>query len=112
MKKLTLSLIMFSILVSVAITTKAEIMIFGSRSCGVWIDDRKKDGWPDISDGNWLAGYLSGLASYSDKDFLKNTDLASVKNWVDNYCKNNPLDSVMDAANKLATELIKREHLK
>ena len=103
---------MFSILVSVAITTKADVTVFGNRTCGVWIDERKEARWPSITDVSWLAGYISGLADYSEKDFLKNTDLASLANWVDNYCNNNPLDTVVVGANKLAIELIKREHLK
>ena len=110
MKKLTLSLIIFSVLVSITITAKAEVTILGDRSCGTWINDRKENGVGMLYQSNWLMGYLAGMSVELNKDLLRNTDMDSLNFWVDNFCKNNPLDTLTIAGRKLEIELIKREH--
>ena len=87
------------------------VTVRGPASCGSWIKERVKDGWPATANTNWLIGYLSGMVVYSRKDFIKGTDNDSLEAWVDNYCNANPLDSLDDAGIELAIELIRKKGL-
>jgi hypothetical protein len=81
-------------------------------SNSAWIRDRGyRDPWPRLTDEMWLLGYLSSFAFTSDKDFLRDTDNASISLWADNYCKANPLNDLHDAGLALALELMKRKGL-
>lgn len=74
--------------------------VFGGQDCGQWIANPNK---------TWVAGYLSGLnsavvkKSYDPLDQLGSLDQAVL--WIDNYCKANPLDRTIKAANLLFMEL-------
>lgn len=57
----------------------------------------------------WILGYLSGMASESGKDVLRNTDALSIEAWITNYCRANPLDKFHDAGDALFIELKKRQ---
>ena len=83
----------------------------GSRSCGTWVSERSLKGLEAVISETWLVGYLSGMASASEKDFLKGTDNDSLSLWVDNYCRANPLKRTFDAGDALYFELIKQKKL-
>ena len=107
MKKIIPALLFFLTFsgVSMAVTT------MGAYPCGKWVKDRSNHDWAALADESKLAGYLSGIASASRKDFLRNTDSDSLFLWVDNYCQENPLDNLYDAGNKLSRELIRKNSL-
>ena len=85
---------------------------FGNVSCGKWMNERSDSkSWLAQTRGSWLMGYLTGLASASQKDFLKETDPESLLLWMDNYCNANPLMQVADGGNTLALELIDKKGL-
>ncbi|TSA49208.1 MAG: hypothetical protein D4R48_03845 [Nitrosomonadales bacterium] len=92
----------------------------GAQPCGVWANDRKQRVWVNereemgraaVVEGTWLAGYLSGIADGTDKDFLRGTDVKSIEKWMDNYCKANPFGNTVDGAGALAKELMKQKGL-
>jgi len=86
----------------------------GIASCGKFIADTEDD----ETFGNvyffWAQGFLSGLnIKYllnmeSATDFL---DHEAMKLWIENYCKENPLDNYSVAAMKLWHELRVRQGL-
>jgi hypothetical protein len=85
-----------------------------ASSCGEWVEQSKKQSL-DISKAAFEAAvlaYLSGLASGKQKDFLTDTDWASTRLWIDNYCAANPLDKLWVAAEKLASELMRRKGIR
>jgi hypothetical protein len=91
----------------VSATANAKVIMgAGAASCGAWskprdIDDKSKN-------TQWLLGFLSGINdANSGPDFLSHTDADGVIAWVDNYCRQHPLDHIVEAASKLATELDK-----
>jgi hypothetical protein len=49
----------------------------------------------------WLIGYLSGLASGTGKEVIKDLDDQSIFLWIDNYCRDNPLKRTFEAAEEL-----------
>jgi hypothetical protein len=75
--------------------------------CGRWTqahthrDDRS---WAMRS---WVLGYLSGVNNASPD--LVPGDAGAILDWIDNYCRSNPLDPIVDAADALVIELRSRE---
>lgn len=82
-------------------------MSIGDRSCAEWIDN-----WAERKsfDANWIIGFMTGLSTASSKEFLNDIDDNSIMLWIDNYCRNNPLDSLSSGGLMMREELIKRMH--
>lgn len=75
----------------------------------MWLEFSSRYGQFDPAASSWVLGYLSGAAAGSDIDVLKNVDNPNgIKIWIENYCKDHPLDGVPDAARALFLELVKR----
>jgi len=85
-----------------------ELPVFGTLSCGEWV---QRAGYPTgkITNEYWLAGFMSGQAVASKKNVLKDTDIASMTLWIDQYCKNDPLSNTVTAGKNLFLELLKRK---
>ena len=90
---------------------------FGNVDCGKWLEHRKGEASIDqVSDMRWVGGYLSGLntawsATAPDplKDPLKELQsLSQALQWIDNYCKAKPLETVKGGAVELFFELVER----
>lgn len=81
------------------------VTVFGSRPCGGWVSDRQNGGSSKLAAEAWLMGYLSGLASASEVDFMEGADAASMILWADNYCHANPLSYAHEAGKTLFFEL-------
>ena len=78
----------------------------GTRSCGEWTQERNEGDW--YTKGQWIHGYVSADSFYRDIfDWApaEKPDPAGILAWVDNYCGENPLDLMRDAARALAVEL-------
>jgi hypothetical protein len=56
----------------------------------------------------WVMGYLSRAAAERPGDILVVVDADAVEGWLDNYCSKNPLDPIVEAAEKLESELVTR----
>jgi hypothetical protein len=80
----------------------------GVYTCGKWVAERESDGKPLLVKWGWVLGYLSGLASASQRDVLAPVDADSIALWMDNYCRAHPLDHVEFAARTLFDELSAR----
>lgn len=111
MKKFICSLFAFFLL-SCLTTSANALSTKGARGCGVWVTDRSAGLSRSVGNETWFIGYLSGLAVYSNKDILKDTDNDSLYLWVDNYCRSNPLKDISDAGVDLFFELKKQKGLK
>lgn len=59
---------------------------------------------------HWLLGYISGINRRwpGKADFTNGAAVAGLTQWVENYCKENPLASFSEAADALVRELQKR----
>ncbi len=84
-------------------------MVFGVPDCGQWV---KENTQPRKA---WLLGFMSGMNSVHMKGISSPADPLDKLNtanqmflWMDNYCKNNPLDSVADGAFALYLELARK----
>lgn len=82
------------------------VQVQGMPSCGKWIQFHH-----DYAKG-WLLGYLSGVASGLEKDFLRGNDAASFFLWMDKYCREHPLNDLEQGAGALALELINKGRAK
>ena len=80
-------------------------------SCGTYVvarDEGRRGDYRKVNDHSaWLMGYLTGYnARTSDTyDIMGNKDLQSLLLWLENYCKQHPLDSFAVAVNFLIIEL-------
>jgi hypothetical protein len=88
-------------------------MVYGAGmiSCGEWRQFRSTGDKPNSYQAQaWIDGYLSGSnASGDGPDFIapKPTDVAYYA-WIDNYCAQNPLNSLLEATFRLKKELASR----
>jgi hypothetical protein len=79
----------------------------GVSSCGAWSKERVRG--QSVIKGTylaWVMGYLSRAAGQHQGDILAFVDPDAVEGWLDNYCDKNPLDNIVDAAEKLEAELV------
>ncbi|NUY32984.1 hypothetical protein F0160_21085 [Paraburkholderia sp. JPY303] len=93
----------------------AGYVVHGFPTCGEWIEARQHSShlpfYASQAQESWVLGFLSGNAAGAKKNFLDGTDYTSLFQWISNYCRDNPLNTVADASNELAAELIKRKGL-
>ena len=82
----------------------------GASSCGVWVENRRKDSWATLIDQTWIRGYLTAYNHYvyQGKDVSAGTDRLGVAGWVDKYCREHPIKTINDAAGELILFLEKR----
>lgn len=87
----------------------------GTMSCGTWVSakaahDRVDDYSEEMTYTHiigWISGFVSGFG-YVYSDGLRKTDSDGMTEFVTQYCKSSPLDSVSDAASALVLELTKK----
>jgi hypothetical protein len=79
----------------------------GNESCGTWLSSSTNQ---DIRNWqtSWVLGWLSASGHYQVLGRMKDTDAAAVTAWLDNYCKEHPLDELQEASAALIRELAKR----
>jgi hypothetical protein len=98
-------LILLTSLVCLISETTLAVQIRGFASCGEWVTERERERGGRTAQGlvyqSWLIGYLSGLASGTGKEVIKDLDNPSIFLWVDNYCRANPLKRTFEAAEEL-----------
>ena len=76
----------------------------GTRSCGDWLSDRKKQDWEALVKEAWVTGFVSGVG-YASSTALKQTDTEGLLSFIDRHCTDHPLDLLVEATTKLTTEL-------
>lgn len=77
----------------------------GEISCGSWPAGKHFTDIEKASTLNWILGFLAGKAFESDTDLLASVDIPSISLWMDNYCRQNPLDSIVSGSIELEKEL-------
>lgn len=92
---------------------KVAIQTYGypeTDSCAGWTAERSKSGYRSQVQEGWVLGFISGLNAFGANtgDIAPGTTGTGLLGWVDNYCKDNPLDSITTAGFKLANELKRR----
>lgn len=97
--------LMFVVFIAGFSLNVSAVNVLGSVSCGSYISNINK---PErFANFSWIAGFLSGMATESHINFVKGTDGESIRLWVENYCRNNPLKDTADAGYFLSLELAK-----
>jgi hypothetical protein len=77
-----------------------------TSTCGSWSELRQAQSPETAVWLAWVLGFLSGVNVTSDKpDALLEADSSGVTEWLDTYCKANPLDPVRKASVKLLDQL-------
>jgi hypothetical protein len=74
----------------------------GGANCETWSKQRPRNAKVLES---WLLGYLSGLAQERDHDFPKGMDDAELFRWMDDYCRQNPRQTIALGGFKLMSKL-------
>jgi hypothetical protein len=56
-----------------------------------------------LTKANWVLGFLSGIGfvNANQSDPLHGLDAEAVQAWLDTYCRNYPLDPIINAAKGL-----------
>jgi hypothetical protein len=103
--RLAMKLIVFGML-GVALRTgptkKAEagqydLMGVGAQSCGTWTAQRQ--GGYAAKEMAWVLGFLSGVGftGIDGANPLRGMDAQGVWAWIDNYCRDHPIDNISGA---------------
>ena len=80
----------------------------GATSCGTWVEHRKNGTYfPHL---NWVLGFVSSYNYYvyigkRENGVFGTADYNFVSDWMDNYCKDNPRETVYAGTLKLIAEL-------
>jgi len=85
----------------------------GTASCGYFIqkpNDR-------VANLQWVLGFVTGtnairvaaLGERASVDVLNATDIDAIELWLTNYCTQNPLKNISDAAMALVVEGLKQQ---
>src|SRR5690242_10737746 len=84
-----------------------------TKTCGAWTAERRASShggtalWWGMA--SWTLGFLSGLnVNPGEVDFLATTDANAIWAWIDKYCHDHPLDTVIVAVHELSDELRRR----
>ena len=78
----------------------------GSVSCGAWTERRRSESSGPFQ--FWLLGYITGInqfAAFGIEDISEGTDASGLFGWIDNWCRDHPLDTLNKAATHLAIDL-------
>ena len=82
----------------------------GGKSCGTWQEDRRAGGFKKTILATWVTGYVTGYNAWVEgsNDVGEGTDIDGLLAWIDNYCAENPLNSISKAASALIWHLMTR----
>ena len=93
-----------------ATSAGAQTTTFGDSDCGEWLSA------PSAAKKAWVLGYLTGINEMHQLSRLEPPDPLDAMNsadqayvWLDNYCRQNPLERVRSGARDLYTELARRK---
>jgi hypothetical protein len=86
----------------------------GLKSCGTWTKERSEAGPGKYNSAAWVQGYITAFnywnAGPKDTNHItEGIDLHGILAWIDNYCRDNPLEDVAGATANLLTDLRKRQ---
>jgi hypothetical protein len=80
------------------------------ESCGTFVRDFARPGPLRNQSESWVNGYITAynLLSNDTYDIRGGTDIDSLMLWLDNHCRQHPLDSLSAAMRVLVDELFPR----
>jgi hypothetical protein len=90
----------------------------GNTSCGTCTRDRTGGAVFDRASANfhlaWVLGFLSGMNYHHATrqkvgNITRGTDIDGLFAWIDNYCKQHPLDTIANATEALYGALLEKE---
>jgi hypothetical protein len=89
----------------------------GASSCGDWLSERQaavttqKPSAALWGESQWILGFIAGanVGIAPDMNLIDGTTGTALMVWVDNYCKEHPLENVATAASALLRELVRRK---
>ncbi|MDZ4344008.1 MAG: hypothetical protein U1E51_16435 [Candidatus Binatia bacterium] len=79
----------------------------GVDSCGSYSESRRQRGSAENKYRSWVMGFFTGV-NYSAQDTYDvtgGTNLDGVLGWLDNYCRDHPLETFARAMERLLVEL-------
>jgi hypothetical protein len=76
-----------------------QLLGSGAASCGSWTANRRIRNDIALMQVSWVLGFLSGIADIkASTNPLRNMDSDGVAAWIDNYCRQHPIQEILDAA--------------
>lgn len=97
-------------------TSAGPITVYGeaTASCGSFVESKQNETQRYVYLA-WLNGYLTGVNKYDSgvkayngsRDVKMGRDPQALMLWLENHCRNNPLDTFMQAVLLLQNELQK-----
>jgi hypothetical protein len=103
----------FALASAVASPKASGVVVYGfpeSDSCATWTTNRAGGGYHPQEFTGWILGFVSGFNAFGpgNGDIAPSVRAHGLLGWIDNYCKDNPLDPVTTAGFKLVAELKRR----
>jgi hypothetical protein len=105
MKRMTLLLALITALFSPGGYAYTSYGVFGV-SCGQWLENRPLNNRRATQTEEWVLGFISGIGYGGLK--MGSSEHNSMFLWIDNYCKENPLDNLSTATKALVEELVRK----
>lgn len=102
MRRVITCLCAFAFSQAVLASDAKTIMVLVDNSCGNWVEARQKN---RNSIQLWYLGFISGINFHAKDDLLSEVNAASAYLWMDKYCRENPLKTVVQGSVKLLDEL-------
>jgi len=110
------SWILWALLVSAAMAADengqyATLSASNESTCGTYLSARDEAHHGQYARQNmyksWLMGFMTGydFGAPDTYDIAPSMDLEAMMNWVENYCRRNPLSSFATSAGALVTQL-------
>jgi hypothetical protein len=105
-----LKVLAIALLCATAASAKAEPYVIygaGTNSCGKW---NTADGHRDRDFMTaWVLGWVTAAGYYQVHGTLQESDVNTIRGWLDNYCHSHPLDGMPEATGALIRALANKE---
>jgi hypothetical protein len=101
-----------TILMLQCLTTRADavaLISVDASNCREFAVVEKNKLAPYDRTAAWIFGFLSGVATASDRDILRGLDPTAIVDWISKYCRQNPNDSLDTATAKFFQTLTTRK---
>ena len=102
MRRVIIYLCVFAFSQTVLAAGSRTVLYPVNSSCGDWVEARQKN---QNSIQLWYLGFISGINFRAKDDLLSEVNAASAYLWMDKYCQENPLKTVVQGSVKLLDEL-------
>ena len=102
MRRVIICLCAFAFSQTVLAAGSKTVLHLVNSSCGDWVEARQKN---QNSIQLWYLGFISGINFRAKDDLLSEVNAASAYLWMDKYCQENPLKTVVQGSVKLLDEL-------